>query len=59
MYYHSKMMIAIGWKAIWLFDSVQFDDNAAKHQRVKKKIKQATTATTKRQKYIKNKLANK
>ena len=53
------MMIAIGWKAIWLFDSVQFDDNAAKHQRVKKKIKQATTATTKRQKYIKNKLANK
>ena len=32
-------MIAIGWKAIWLFDSVQFDENAAKHQAVIKQWK--------------------
>ena len=38
-------MIAINWKAILLFDSVQFDENAAKYQTVmnyetsKKKLK--------------------
>ena len=29
-------MIAIGWKAIWLFDSVEFDENATKRQTVTK-----------------------
>ena len=29
-------MIPICWKAIWLFDSVQFDGNAEKHQTVVK-----------------------
>ena len=33
-------MIAISWKIIWLFDSVQFDENAAKHQINKQQNKQ-------------------
>ena len=42
-------MIAINWKAILLFDSVQFDENAAKYQTVmnyetsKKKLKKKHT----------------
>ena len=47
------MMIAIGLKAIWLFDSVQFDDNAAKHQGVMKKKNKQQQQQQKEKKYKK------
>ena len=43
-------MIVIGWKAIWLSNSVQFGENAAKHQTVTKQQNKP-----KKNKYIKNK----
>ena len=32
VHYHSKIMINICWKTIWLLESIQFDEYAAKHQ---------------------------
>ena len=41
VHYHSKIMIVIGLKVISLFDSVQFDENVAKHQRIIKQYENA------------------